>query len=282
MRNLSMDAMRGFVTVAEMGGFTRAGELLGRSQPAISLQIKRLEEQLDAALFIRKGQRLELTLAGNKLLPLARQILALNDALIAEYRQPDIIGSVRFGVPSEFATHLLPKIVGRFSQSNPGVSLEIKSDLSRNLLSQRSVHYDLVLAVQDLPLRQRVNKVREDELVWVTSRGSEAYLQTPLPLVLAPEPCTYRAKALDKLNEIGRAWRIVYTNTDITGLQAALEEGLGVTVLAKSTVPDSLRILPVSERFPRLGRVCIHLVYDKRTASKAVLKLVDFVAAGLI
>ena len=64
MPNLSMNELRTFATIAELGGFTPAGDLLGRSQPAISLQIKRLEEQLEELLFVRKGKQLVLTSAG--------------------------------------------------------------------------------------------------------------------------------------------------------------------------------------------------------------------------
>ena len=274
MRNLPMDVLRSFVTVAELGGFTQAGELLGRSQPAISLQIKRLEEQVEASLFTRKGQQLGLTPSGSKLLKYALEILALNDEAIAEFRQPTLTGRVRFGIPSEFATTLLPKILGTFTQAYPGVTLEINCELSKNLLSQPGNQYDLVLALQDTSSRKLASRIKEDELVWVSGSSHDVHLRSPLPLVLAPEPCIYRARALERLDSSGRAWQIAYTNTDLTGIQSAIEEGLGVTVLARSTVPKSLRILQKSDKFPRLGKVDIHLHYDKRTANDALLRLV--------
>ncbi len=277
MRNLPMDVLRSFVTVAELGGFTQAGELLGRSQPAISLQIKRLEEQVEASLFTRKGQQLGLTPSGSKLMKYALEILALNDEVIAEFRQPTLTGRVRFGIPSEFATTLLPKILSTFTQSYPGVTLEINCELSKNLLSQPADQYDLVLALQDKSSRKLASRIKEDELVWVSGSNHAVHLQSPLPLVLAPEPCIYRAHALERLDSSGRPWQIAYTNTDLTGIQTAIEEGLGVTVLAKSTVPKSLRILQKADKFPRLGKVDIHLHYDKRTANDALLRLVDYI-----
>ncbi|MEE4216162.1 MAG: LysR substrate-binding domain-containing protein, partial [Xanthomonadales bacterium] len=114
---------------------------------------------------------------------------------------------------------------------------------------------------------------------WVTSANHDTHRQPTLPLIVAPTPCLYRARAIKVLKDCGRSWRISYTNTDISGIQAAIEEGLGVTVLAQKTVPDSLRILPFSDRFPRLGRVGIHLVYKRNMASEALLKLVDYVGA---
>ena len=155
MPNLSMNELRTFATVAELGGFTPAGDLLGRSQPAISLQIKRLEEQLERALFVRKGKQLVLTSAGKKLLKHTLKILALNDAVFAEFEKRSLTGQIRFGIPSEFATTLLPKILGIFTQSYPNVNLEINCALSKELLSHGRDDYDLVLALQSRLPRKR-------------------------------------------------------------------------------------------------------------------------------
>lgn len=281
MRNLSMDLLRSFVTVVELGGVTQAGQLLGRSQPTVSLQIKRLEDQVETPLFSRDGQRFDLTPAGERLFKYAKGILALNDEALDEFSKPIITGRVRFGIPSEFATILLPKVLRNFTKSYPGVTLEINCDLSKNLLAHRSDQYDLVLALQDLPSPQRVSRIKEDDLVWVTSARHDIHLQTPLALALAPEPCIYRARALEQLSQLNRPWQLAYTNTDLTGIQTAIEEGLGVTVLAKGTVPSSLRILKPSERFPFLGKVGIHLFYNKRTVSEAVLRLIEYIRLSI-
>jgi DNA-binding transcriptional LysR family regulator len=281
IRNLPTDVLRSFVTVSELGGFTQAGELLGRSQPAISLQIKRLEVLVECRLFDRQGQRLQLTQAGARLYQYAKDILALNDEVFTEFSQPNITGTVRFGMPSEFATTLLPKILRAYTQAYPGVTLEINCDLSKNLLAQPRKHYDLVLALQDAPTLKPASRLKEEDLVWVSSPVHDVHLQAQLPLVLAPEPCVYRSRALERLNSVGRPWRLVYTNADLTGIQAAIQEGLGVTVLARNTVPDSLRVMPVSDRFPKLGKVGIHLLYDKRSVSDAILKLVEYIRLSI-
>ena len=279
MPNLPMNELRTFATVAELGGFTPAGDLLGRSQPAISLQIKRLEEQLEELLFVRKGKQLVLTSAGKKLLKHTLKILALNDAVFAEFEKRSLTGQIRFGIPSEFATTLLPKILGIFTQSYPNVNLEINCALSKELLSHARDDYDLVLALQSRLPRKRTTCLKEDELVWVSGTNHNTHMQSPVNLVLAPEPCVYRARALERLRKSGSAWKIVYTNSDLIGIQTAIKEGLGVTVLAKSTVPKSLRILQNSDKFPKLGSVGIHLHYDKRTTNEALLRLVEYIRA---
>ena len=279
MRNLPIDCLRSFVTVAEVHGFTQAGTLLGRTQPAISMQIKKLEELIGAQLFVRGGAQLDPTPTGERMLSYARQILALNDEALAELSTPTISGRIRCGIPSEFATILLPRVLSRFAHSYPAVTLEIHCDLSRNLLAEQPNPYDLILALFDDVDEDDPSYISSDELVWVAGARHDIHLQPTLPLIVAPTPCLYRARAIKKLKDAGRSWRISYTNTDISGIQAAIEEGLGVTVLAQKTVPDSLRILPVSGRFPRLGKVGVHLVYNRGSANETVLKLVDHVKA---
>ena len=244
MKNLPMDVLRSFVTVAELGAFTQAGELLGRSQPAISLQIKRLEAMTNTHLFSRNSQGLTLTQQGETLFKYASDILTLNDDAINTFLKPTLSGRVRFGIPSEFATTLLPKIVGRFAKAYPDVTLEVICDLSKSLLSeQRANQFDLFLALDDNPSNKYRGQVKADELVWVTGQDQHAHEKEAIPLIVAQEGCIYRHRAIQSLKKIGQPYRVIYTIPDLTGIQAAIEEGLGVTVLAKSTVPDNLKSL---------------------------------------
>ncbi len=282
MKNLPTDLLRAFVTVVELGGFTPAAEWLGRSQPAVSLQIKRLEQLVGQTLLIRSGQQLEQSRAGQLLFRYARQILALNDEAVAQFTKTSVSGKIHFGIPSEFATTLLPKIVGRFAQAYPNVTLEVTCALSKQLLSEvERRRYDLILALHDDPAMAGHNLVKEDELVWVTGSDHDAHLQSPLPLIAAPEGCIYRKRGIERLKESQRDWRIVYTIPDLTGIQAAIQEGLGVTVLARSTVPENLRVLKPTEKLPRLGKVGISLIDQSPEPGEAIARLMDFVKASL-
>jgi DNA-binding transcriptional LysR family regulator len=280
MKNLPTDLLRAFVTVIELGGFTQAAEWLGRSQPAISLQIKRLEQLVEQTLLIRSGQQLELSQAGQLLFRYAKQILAINDEAVAQFSKTAVSGKIHFGIPSEFATTLLPKIVGRFAQAYPNVTLEVTCALSKQLLSEPH-RYDLTLALHDDPSTAGDNLVKEDDLVWVTGIDHDAHLQRPLPLIVAPKGCIYRKRGAEQLKGNNRDWRIVYTIPDLTGIQAAINEGLGVTVLAKSTVPENLRILKPSEKLPKLGKVGISLIHQSNESSEAISRLMEFVKASL-
>lgn len=269
--------------VAETGGFTQTAERLGRTQPAISQQIKKLEELIGQALFRREGQRAELTSAGRDLLTYARQILSLNDQVIGHFDNPGVSGRLRFGIPSEFAVSLLPKIVSRFASAYPNVLLEVFSDLSRNLVAEGQQNkYDLILALQDRPAPKNPEHIKTDELVWVTSGRPLRLSEDKIPLIAAPEGCIYRRRALRKLGQNKKPWRIVYTNPDLTGIKAAIEEGMGITVLARSTVPENLSIIESSRHLPKLGFIGISLKQISKTSGSAEKVLAEYVKAGLV
>ena len=281
MKNLPTELLRTYVTVVELGGFTAAAELLGRTQPAISLQVKRLEELLGYGLLVRQGQRTDQSRAGKLLYPYAKQILALNDEALAQLTTASVGGNIHFGIPSEFATRLLPKIVGRFSQVYPNVSLEVTSALSQELLEEKKrQQYDLILALHHEPIKYG-DLVKYDELVWLSSDSHDVHLQDPLPLIVAPDGCKYRERAIQQLKQHKRRWRIVYTNSDLAGIQAAVAEGLGVTVLAKSTVPDQMRQLKPSDKLPKLGSIGISLLTQGQQMNKATEYLIEYVKASL-
>ena len=277
------DVLRTFVTVAQIGGFTQAGALLGRSQPAVSLQIKGLEEMLGQSLLIRNGANIELSHSGRVLYDYAKKILNLNDEVLGQLDSAAISGKVRLGIPSEFATTLLPKIVGRFIRAYPNVVLEVHCDLSKNLLTTaKRKQYDLILALHDDPLKKDNNRVKTDELVWVASHEHDLHLLETIPLIAAFEGCIYRKRAITRLTESHHPWRLVYTIPDLTGIQAAIQEGLGVTVLAKSTVPANLKIIKYSDKLPPLGGMGITLMHCNENNNQAIDRLLEFLRISLV
>jgi DNA-binding transcriptional LysR family regulator len=143
------------------------------------------------------------------------------------------------------------------------------------------LRYDLILALHDDPSSAGSSLVKEDELVWVSSTDSDAHLQAILPLIAAPEGCIYRKRGKEILQKNRKSWRVVYTIPDLTGIQAAINEGLGVTVLAKSTVPENLRILKNNEKIPKLGKVGVSLISQNSDPSEAITRLMEFVKASL-
>ncbi len=280
MRNIPTDALRALVTVVEVGGFAKAGELLCLSQPAVSLQIKRLEELLGKKLFKKHGQRQILNHQGELLLPLAKQILQINDSILQKFNSELLTGKIHLGIPSEFAASILPAIIGDFVSLYPEVSLEIKSELSKQLMhiSNRD-KFDLVLTLNEELDQQEYPNFMQDELVWVgelTKNDDDI-----ITLVVAPEGCIYRKRAISALEKAGLKWRIVYTNADLTGLTAAIKGGLGITVLAKKTVPEELNYQKSTSLLPALGAVGISLIKPSLQEDPAVDKLAEFIELRL-
>tara|TARA_B100001093_G_scaffold410306_1_gene399557 strand:+ start:5510 stop:6364 length:855 start_codon:yes stop_codon:yes gene_type:complete len=283
MKNLPMDLLRAFVSVSQLRSFTKAGELLGRSQPAVTLKIKRLEELVDQKLFLRGGKSLELSDSGIALYNYAKQILTLNDLAISQISKSTVHGKIRLGIPSEFATVLLPKIISRFAKAYPNVALEVNCELSKYLLTRagRESHdLILVLAGQDTDLDGDL--VKTDELVWVSSKKFNRTKKDAVPLIVASEGCIYRHTAMTGLSNASLSWKIVYTNPDLTGIQYAIQEGLGVTVLSRSIVPENLHILSASAGLPSLDRVSINIICnEQRSNDEAIELLKEFLTASL-
>ena len=280
-----MDALRAVVATTDLGGVTAAADHLGRSQPAVSLQIQKLEETLNVEIFLRYNKQLKLSESGSRIYDTAKQILALNDLLTTQFIQPELAGEIRLGIPSEFATTLLPKILGRFSQAYPMVALEVFSDLSRNLLSEsQRAKYDLILTLHDKPSARRKGLIKSDRLVWVGSKEHRYDRQEALPLILAQDGCLYRKRALRALDKIKQPWRIIHTNPDLSGIQAAIREGLGVTVLAESTVPEGLAIVDrygKNDSLPDLGSIDISLLYERRGVTEVTERLAGYIQSSL-
>jgi len=280
MKQLSLDNLRTFVTVVDLGGYAKAGEKIGLSQPAVSLQIKRLEQQLSKRLFTKQGQRQVVNRDGLSLYKTAQTMLDLNDGIFRQFQPTSLKGRLRLGIPSEFATTLLPSIIGEFGQLYPDVSLEVTSALSKSLLEDEALSgFDLVMALVDPDTEVDGQVLLIDELVWVGDR-SLANLPSTLSLVLAPDGCIYRSRVISKLKQQTQQWRISYTNADLSGITAAIKQGLGISALAKSSVPKQLDII-WHHHLPELGAIKICLFTGKSQHPQASGKLAEFIQSRL-
>ncbi|MFT4809958.1 MAG: DNA-binding transcriptional LysR family regulator [Paraglaciecola sp.] len=280
MKQLSLDNLRTFVTVVDLGGYAKAGEKIGLSQPAVSLQIKRLEQQLSKRLFAKQGQRQVVNQDGLRLYKTAQAMLDLNDGILRQFQPTSLKGRLRLGIPSEFATTLLPSIIGEFGKLYPDVSLEVTSALSKSLLEDEVLSgFDLVMALVDPDTEVDGQVLLIDELVWVGDR-SWANPQSTLSLVLAPDGCVYRSRVISKLKQQTQQWRISYTNADLSGITAAIKQGLGISALAKSSVPKQLDIIR-HKHLPELGTIKICLFTGNSQHPQASGKLAEFIESKL-
>ncbi len=272
-----LNLLRSFAMIVDCGSFTRAAERLGRTQSTISLQIKRLEDELRKPVFERGVRGLQLTPAGEVLLGFARRILDLADEAQARIAAPDMQGTVRLGTPEDFATVHLPDALARFSRSHPRVSLEVRCDFTLNLLDGFARgEFDLVLVKREPQGPEGGVRVWREPLVWAdgpAGTGAVSRRDGGLPLVLAPRPDVYRKRALEALEHAGIPWRIVYTSPSLAGILAAVRAGLGVTVLPREMVPDGFRVL--ERDLPALADTEIALYKAPGTLSAAAERLAD-------
>lgn len=282
MKNLPMDLLRTFVTITDLGGFTQAGEVLGRSQPAISLQIKRLEEMVEVQLFNRVGG-MKLTEEGQMLYNYARQILELNDAVVSRLTVPAVSGSVKLGIPNDFEVSFLPMTLSKFSQAYPDVTLDVRTDLSVNLLQDfKKGTYDLVMLMDEYPGHSfEENDFIVEPLAWVSGPGFSCKPDQPVPLVLYPKGCIYRQHITQALNKANIPWRVLYSTSSLLGIQAAIEAGLGVSALAINTAPNVLTSGDLQDQLPELGKVTIGFHYDHTNLAPAAARLLDYLRRGL-
>ena len=133
---LDIDLMKTFVAISDTGSFTSAATEVLRTPSAISMQMKRLEEQLGRSLFTREGRSVTLTPDGEALLGHARQILRVNAEAVSQFLAPSVEGRVRFGAPDDFGTRFLPNILARFAATHPEVEVSVTPTTSIKLQDQ--------------------------------------------------------------------------------------------------------------------------------------------------
>lgn len=252
---LDPDLLRAFVFIAEEGSFTRAGQRVGRTQSAISMQIQRLETLLGQRLVSRgKGGAVHLTPQGQFLLERAREMLALNNSIWSSFRTPAMYRTIRLGTPDDYALRYLPHILKRFAESHPSVQVDVTCMPSHELVARlRDGELDLTLCSEGQePPGWPATQLWRGPLSWITSTRYTPHRQDPLPVALAAEHCNWRVAAIRALEGAGRRYRIAYHSTTQIGTQAPVLAGLAVTVSPASWVPEGLRPLRPEEGLPPL------------------------------
>ncbi|AWN42307.1 LysR substrate-binding domain-containing protein [Methylobacterium durans] len=277
-----LDLLRTLVAIVDNGSFTRAARRMGLTQSTVSLQIKRLEDGLGQRLFDRDGRDVRLTPEGEILLNYARQILRLGSEARSRIMEPDVTGVVRLGTPEDFATTHLAEILARFARSHPQVALEVNCDYTVNLIDDFSKgHYDLILFKREPQGPGGGIQVWREVLDWAASPRLLLTEHDKVPLVLAPAPDVYRKRALSALDVAQRLWRIVYTSPSLAGLQAAVQAGLGVTVLPTEMVPAGLISVSTRLHLPKLPDTEIVLYRAPGSLSPAAELLALTIVASL-
>lgn len=278
---LDTDLLRSFVLIAEGRSFTHAAAVVGRTQSAVSMQMRRLEELLGKPLFRKAGRRTELTEHGQFLLGRARGVVGMTDEIVAAFRAPRLTGTVRIGAPDDYATRYLPDIMARFAATHPDVEVLVVCEPSENLTEQLEAgELDLSLvSIGCAPPRAEV--VWQGPLLWVGSREHpDVHRRDPLPLALGHGVCNWRRSAERALDDAGRRYRVAYLSNSQAGQHAAVLAGLAITVNTPCTLPPGLRVLGQAEGLPPLPGFAIALAVSPLARQPLADTLASHIAAS--
>lgn len=276
---LDTQLLRAFVTVAEVGSFTRASRLLALTQSATSLQIQRLEELLGTELFRRSSRGVQLTAGGEAFSVYARRLLALQDEAIQSVRQVPGASRIRIGIPDVYGIRYLPELLPRFAELHPEVYPEVRCEVSTRLFEAFDEgSLDLCLGVKHD--RDAVGRVLgEDEIVWVSSPALSLAPGESVPLALYPEYCIFRAHGLRALADAGRSWRLAYTSESSSAIDIAVNHAWAVAIKSRRTARPEWRELGAAEGMPALAPVEIELRRSPPADSRALRDFAELLEA---
>ncbi|MGE4480634.1 LysR substrate-binding domain-containing protein [Acidocella sp.] len=278
---LDPDLLRAFVYVAEEQNFTRAGARVGRTQAAISMQMRKLETLLGKTLINRgRGEGIGLTPHGQYLLDRARELLALNDSIWSSFQAPDVSGTVRLGTPDDYALQFLPDALRRFAETHPAVEVEVVCLPSTELMERlKAGQLDLSLIsegheTKGWPARELIR----GPLGWITATRFSPHKLTPLPLALAAHDCIWRREALRKLDETRHPYRIAYISGSATGSMVPVLAGLAITCGMPNRLPEGTRLLaPGEENLPELPDFAVLMLKGKGAPQPVTDRLAEHI-----
>lgn len=276
---LDLDLLKAFVAVAEHRSFTRAAAMLNRTQSAVSMQIKRLEDRLGVELFHRTKASVDLSSAGEGLLGYARRMLVLNDEALSRLLEHKVEGRVRLGVMDDYGTFVLPPLLAGFAAAYPRIHLEMETGLTAMMHGRLGDSFDLVIAMHPQG-RGEGEFLRREQAVWAAARAHATESLDPLPLALYPQGCLFRKWAMEALDQAKRPWRLAFVSHSVAAVESVVAQGLAVTVMKAGTFPAKLRALSERDGMPPLPCADIRL-HRARNLTRPASLLADHLIASL-
>jgi DNA-binding transcriptional LysR family regulator len=257
---LDTDQLRSFIAIVDTGSFTKAAERVNKTQSAVSMHVRRLEDQLGRPLFMKHGRGVRLSDDGERLIDYARQMLDVEAAALAAVSRKALAGRVRLGIPDDYAETFLPEILARFIRRHPLVETSIVCDSSQ-MLAERVNARDLDMAVvTDCSGIHGIEILRETPLTWVTGATSRAHDVRPLPLALAGPHCAWRRAATAALEAAGIAHRLLVVSANYAAIAPVVQVGAAITVLPDGAVRAGHRVLGQDDGMPALALCRIGLL----------------------
>ncbi len=274
------ELLRTFLAVAQSLSFTKAAAHLEVGQPTVSQHIRKLEAGVGRPLFVRDTRTVTLTADGETMAEFAREILAANERAVSYFTGSGLSGRLRLGVTDDLALTPVPRILRDFRQLYPRIDLELTVSQSATLRRRvESGHLDVAFLKQS-PSERHGRLVRRDRLVWIGAPGVRIDTTKPVPLVVYQAPSISRSSAVQALERAGLTYRVRCTVRGVLGAVAAARAGLGLSVFARSLVPEDLVELPAGSGLPDLGEIDLVLLTPRRAKSEAAEALTAAILAS--
>ena len=272
---LESDLLRIFVAVARAENVTRAADVLGRTQSAVSMQVRKLEESVGVALFERGARGVSLTAEGERLLPYALRIVGLVDETTAVMRTKHLDGPVRVGIPEEYSQTVLPRALAAFSETHPATEVTVLCGYTTQQMEALEAGRLDLAVIFDWRDGVSGELLAIDPTVWATSLSHDRHLERPLPIAVYWRSSWCRDFALRSLDQQAIPYRTAYTCDTSGGLRSAVTSGLAVAPLSRSTLPPGTRELTLADGFPQIDSSRVVLKRNPRRASPAIEGLAD-------
>ena len=279
---IDVDQLRTFIAIAETGSFTKAAEVVHKTQSAVSMQMKRLEERLGKPIFARDGRASKLTEDGERLLDYARRIVKLNVEALAAFSDAELSGRVRLGLPDDYADRYLPEIMARFSRAYPGVELTVICEPSVDLVERIDANELDLAIVTDCERKRASETFRRERLLWVTSNRHSTHLEEPLPLALGRPSCGWRRDAIECLETDRPAASACSTPAPNAGaVAAAVLSGLRSRCFRNPALRPGMRVLTPADGFPELPACRVGLIRNPHESPALADALAEHIISSL-
>jgi DNA-binding transcriptional LysR family regulator len=258
-RNLDLNALRSFVTVAEAGGVTVAASRLHLTQSAVSMQLKRLEESMGLPLMDRSARTIGLTPHGEQLLSYGRRLLALNDEVWSRLTDQAYEGEIALGVPGDIVYPHIPQVLKQFAADYPRVKVQLVSSYTTRLKEMyQDGKLDLILTTE-ITGDPRAELLANLPMVWCGGVAGQAARARPLRLAYETG-CLFRTSAQEALDRAGIAWETSVETRSSRTVEATVSADLAVTPCLKGTEPPQWEEVPKSFGLPELPvfEICMY------------------------
>ena len=280
MQPLDSDLMRSFLAVADSGSVTAAAARLFRTQSAVSLQIKRLEQSLGQPLFERQARGVVLTPRGQQLVPYARRVVALLDEAAVALREKPLVGPVRVGICDEYSGTVLPRALAAFDERHEGVQVSVRVDHSTAQIAALEADEIDLAVIYDWEYVQEGEVLCIDPTVWVTSVTHAQHLRRPVPVAVYFQSEWSRNYVEGSLDRLGMDWRVAWACDMAGGFRVAVTNGMAIAPLSRSTIPPGCRELTTEDGFPIVDNARVVLRRNPRGTSPAVEGMAEVLRAA--